>query len=138
MWEIRNKYILPTIPDRPAFVSELGGTYDNPLRISRAGLYTNIIEKYYKEGYLMSEVIERLKEILAEVEAEKAGILAVDVEVEVAAKLDEVKEHIREEVLKVRDEKIKDLDLRHLAVEHLIEKEVAKLAVEEEVVVEGE
>lgn len=139
MWEIRNRYILPTIPERPPFVCNLASTYTSEYLISRGGYY-DFIEKYYKEGMIVNELIEKLNERLIEIEQSKAEILAVDVEVEIAEELEKVREQIRAEVVAKRDEKIADLELEHKALERLIAKEIAKVEAEAvvEEVVEGE
>lgn len=88
----------------------------------------------------MNELIEKLKERQAEVASAKAEILSVDVEVEVAKKIEALKEEIRAEIISNRDAKIADLELEEKALGRLIDKEVAKVeseAVVEEVV-EGE
>lgn len=88
----------------------------------------------------MNELIEKLKERQAEVASAKAEILSVDVEIEVAEKLEAVKESIRAEIISNRDAKIADLELEEKALERLIDKEVAKVEAEAvvEEVVEGE
>lgn len=89
----------------------------------------------------MNEIIEKLKERKEEIALAKAEILSVDVEVEVSARLEEVKESIRAEVISAREAKVADLELEEKALERLIEKESAKASEAEalvEEVVEGE
>ena len=89
----------------------------------------------------MNEIIEKLKERKEEIAFAKAEILSVDVEVEVSARLEEVKESIRAEVISAREAKVADLELEEKALERLIEKESAKASEAEAVVeevVEGE